>query len=89
MKRSLRRSLAAKVAALFLTVLLLLGSLLSVGCAVAAMVFAGGVGTTEAAQEQVAEAVLYRYALDMASDIVWAMPLDEIQGKRGSCDPVA
>ena len=79
MKGSLRRSLAAKVAALFLTVLLLLGSLLSVGCSVVAMVFAGGAGTTEVAQERVAEEVLYRYALDMASNIVWAMPLDEYE----------
>ena len=79
MKTQLRRRLWVKVAALFLTVLTLLGSLLTVGCSAVSMVFAGAAGTTEAAQEQIAEEVLYRYALSMASDIVWAFPLDEYE----------
>ncbi|MBQ8683742.1 MAG: HAMP domain-containing histidine kinase [Clostridia bacterium] len=79
MKRALISSLPVKVAALFLTVLLVLTCVLLVACPAAAMVFAGSQGTTEAAREAVAETVLNRYALDMASNIVWSMPLDEYE----------
>ncbi|MBQ9859476.1 MAG: sensor histidine kinase [Clostridia bacterium] len=79
MKGSFRRSLAVKVTTLFLTVLLLAGSVLAVGCSVVTMVCAGAAGTTDAAQKAVAQEVLYRYANYMASAMVWSLPLDEYE----------
>ena len=79
MKRTLMSSLPMKVLALFLTVLLAVCSLLLVACPVLAMAFAGGEGTTDAARETVAEAVLARYAREIASDLVWSLPLDEYE----------
>ena len=79
MKRTLMASLPMKVLALFLTVVLALCSLLLVVCPVVAMVFAGAEGTTAAAREAVAEAVLNRYGLDVAYKLVWAFPMDEYE----------
>ncbi len=79
MKRTLMSSLPVKVAALFLTVLLVLSCLLLVACPVTAMLFAGAEGTTEAAREAVAEAVLSRYGREVASNLVWALPMEEYE----------